>query len=376
MQKTNSNHTAATAHRRTQVSTTLNRRYVRRPVKKTGMVTANGARTMSEKSNGMSSAKSGNVAISIKRSPKITRFGSPAMRQVHSMQQAKQMQQVKKTSIKISSTDTEQKQQMISQTKSGQMKQMGQMRQMKQAQTQQAEQMQQMQQEKMMPVQSHPMQATANARIRERQARTSTTNMQATRATAKELKDQAIKKALMSAATANMSEQKVVKSKKSTKSVGKMRFGFGRVMLALSCATAVVFAIAYLVNLNMPDISLRVAAMQTGIDASYPGYVPRDYSISSITSENGKVSLEFRNSVENKNFTLAEEASSWDSNALMTNYVKEEFGDNYSIIREQGLTIYVNESNAAWVNGGIVYKLTAEPDVLSNKQIRSIAVSL
>ena len=73
---------------------------------------------------------------------------------------------------------------------------------------------------------------------------------------------------------------------------------------------------------------------------------------------------------------MEEEASSWDSNALLTNYVKEAFGDGYSIVREQGLTIYIKGSNAAWVNGGIVYKLKADDGVLTNKQIRSIAVSL
>ena len=155
-----------------------------------------------------------------------------------------------------------------------------------------------------------------------------------------------------------------------------MRFGFGRVMLALSCATAAVFAIAYFVNLNMPDISLRVAAMQTGINATYPSYVPRDYSVSGITSENGRVVLEFRHTNSDDKFTLEEEASTWDSNALLNNFVKETYRDEYSIVREQGLTIYISGSNAAWVNGGIVYKLKAADGVLTNKQIRSIAVSL
>ena len=155
-----------------------------------------------------------------------------------------------------------------------------------------------------------------------------------------------------------------------------MHFGFGRVMLALSCAAAAVFAIVYFVNLNMPDISLRVAAMQTGINASYPNYVPRDYSVSSITSEDSKVTMEFQNSNTGDAFTLVEEASSWDSNALMSNYVKNEFGDSYTVVREQGLTIYISGNNAAWANGGIVYKINTTAGSLTNKQIKSIATSL
>ena len=155
-----------------------------------------------------------------------------------------------------------------------------------------------------------------------------------------------------------------------------MKFGFARVMLALSCAAAAVFAIVYFVNLSMPDISLRVAAMQTGINASYPGYVPRDYSVTSITSEDGKITMVFHNSVTGDGFTLIEETSPWDSNALLANYVKGEFGDNYTTIREQGLTIFVDGSDAAWVNGGVAYKITTQSGTLTNKQIKSIATSL
>lgn len=313
MQKSNVNHSATVAHRRAQASTTLNRRYVRRP---SGMM-------MDVQPNQASqSSQNTDVKVSIKRSPKISRFDT-------SMEQTRQMRMQK---------------------------------------------MQQQTQEPMQPAEIHPMQKTAQAKMRERQNMMTQQQAQ-NKLTAKELKDQAIRKALMSAATSEMKEQQTITSKKSKKKMGKMKFGFGRVMLALSCATAVVFAVAYFVNLNMPDISLKVAAMQTGIDATYPSYVPRDYNVAGITSENGRVVLEFHNNADEK-FILEEEASSWDSNALLTNYVKEAFGDGYSIVREQGLTIYIKGSNAAWVNGGIVYKLKADDGVLTNKQIRSIAVSL
>ena len=124
---------------------------------------------------------------------------------------------------------------------------------------------------------------------------------------AKELKDQAIRKALAAAeqtTQAPAANKKHSKKAKQAKSSSGMHFGFGRVILALSCAAVAVFAIVYFVNLNMPDISMRVAAMQTGIDSTYPNYVPRDYKISSITSEEGKISLEFVNSSTNNSFTF------------------------------------------------------------------------
>lgn len=222
----------------------------------------------------------------------------------------------------------------------------------------------------------HPMQSSVNAKMRKRSELHQAP--QAAQLSAKELKDQAIQKALTSAEKIDNQEGKNMQSrkKKSKKSGVEMHFGFGRVMLALSCAVAAVFAIVYFVNLNMPDISLQVAAMQTGMDLSYPNYVPRDYSVSSITSEENKITIEFNNSASGNSFSLTEEKSSWDTNALLSNFVKEEYGENYTIIREQGLTLYVSGSNATWVNGGVVYKITATNGTLTNKQIRSIAVSL
>lgn len=186
------------------------------------------------------------------------------------------------------------------------------------------------------------------------------------RPSAQELKEQAIKKALASASHYNTEP----------KEKNKLHFGAGRVMLALSCAAVVVAAIVYFVNLNMPDMSLKVAAMQTGINATYPSYVPRGFNITNISSESGKISLNFHNTETGDSFIIDEEESSWDSSALLANYVKKAFNGDFTSVREQGLTIYIDDNNAAWVNGGIVYKLKITSGTLTKKQLRSIAVSL
>ncbi|MBR2725029.1 hypothetical protein IKE97_00050 [Candidatus Saccharibacteria bacterium] len=283
MQKSEDDNLAIRAHRRPKVSTTLSRKYVKKP------------------------SGSTNVAVSVKQSSKVSHFNTPV-------------------SPRAKDSDN--------------------------AET----------------VVVHPLQATANRKMQERAKQAQLES--GAKVSAKELKDQAIRKALAAANAVSKEEDA------QTKNVAKMHFGFGRLVLALSCAAVVVFAIVYFVNLNMPDISLKVAAMQTGIDASYPSYVPRDYNISSITSENNKITLDFKSTKDDGAFSLIEEASSWDSNALMTNYVQQTFSDNYAIVREQGLTIYISEKNAAWVNGGIVYKLNITSGSLTHKQIRSIAVSL
>ena len=289
MQKSDNNNTAKTAHRRVQASTTLNRKYVKRPM------------------------RSADVMVQVKRSSRVKHFQNASV------------------AAKVSEVE-----------------------------------------QPVAPVVTHPMQVAANAKMKSRVAPVAAP----VKMSAKELKDQAIQKALANAAKP-MENEKTAKAKKAKKQKSpKVHFGLGRVVLALSCAAAAVFAIVYFVNLNMPDISMRVAAMQTGIEASYPGYVPRDFSLSDITSEDGKITLNFKNASTGDAFSLIEEQSSWDSNALLTNFVKDEYGENYSTVREQGLTIYISGSDAAWVNGGVVYKIDTTAGSLTKKQINTIATSL
>ena len=190
-------------------------------------------------------------------------------------------------------------------------------------------------------------------------------------ATIEESKEQTMKKALALASEIepNTKNNKFKKSRN--------HFSFGRIVLASICAAVVVFAIVYCVNLNMPDMSLKVTAMQIGIDAKYPNYIPRDFSNTDIVSESGKIVLNFKNSKTDTTFSITEEGSSWDSNALLNNFIKEEYNNNYTSIKEQGLTIYINNNNtgAAWVNGGIIYKIKVSSGSLTRKILATIATS-
>ena len=349
MQKSDTNRASKVNHRQAQASTTLSRKYTKRP------------------------AKSTDVMVAVKRSPKIKRFSSQDMgAQGQAMQSAVQASQQTQVAQAQTAQAQGQRQTQVAQTQTTQVqKAQTQKTQAQKAQTTQA-------QTQTAQVAVHPLQETANKRMKERAMQTKATP--APKVSAKELKDQAIQKALAAAANtggqASMAEVAGAKETKTKKIGGEFHFGLGRILLALSCAAVAVFAIVYFVNLNMPDISLRVAAMQTGMDPTYPNYVPRDYNVASISSEENKIAIDFKNDSTGESFSLTEEKSSWDTNALASNFVKSEYGENYTIVREQGLTIYVSGSNAAWVNGGIVYKIKADPGVLTNKQIRSIAVSL
>lgn len=189
----------------------------------------------------------------------------------------------------------------------------------------------------------------------------------ANKPSASELKEAAIKKALKTVEDEQPAEEKTLKT--------SPKFGLGRIILALGCATVSILAIAYLVNINMPEFSLRVAAMQSGIEPTYPNYVPAGYSQNGVSAEGEKIAITFRHHSGNT-FTLSEEKSSWDSTTLLNNYIKPEFKENYSTIREHGLTVYITSSAAAWVNGGIAYKLTFNENSLTKNQIISLATSL
>ncbi len=209
----------------------------------------------------------------------------------------------------------------------------------------------------------------------------------------KALKDAAIKKALaeMEAVRENTIAEKVMlkemKADKEAKAAKKTRKKAekevkhlkkrkgGRILLAFATSAACVLALAAIVKVNLPNISVTVAAVQTGVDAKYPNYVPRDFSIHDVYTNGSAVIIKF-DGPNNQSFTLSEEKSSWDSNALLTNYVKGAYGTAYDTIREQGITVYINHSNAAWVNNGIFYRITADNGVLSKKQIKNIVGSL
>lgn len=187
---------------------------------------------------------------------------------------------------------------------------------------------------------------------------------------AQELKERAIQQALRKVSTMNAEEEA---GKKSAKQHFWQRKNF-KIVAAMSAITLAIFG--YLVSVNLPDISVRVAAMHTGIEKAYPSYLPANYRLDGLVKEeNGRITMSFKNDRDQK-FTLMEEKSSWDSSAVLTNYVSKNWGASYSIAKGQGLTIYVSGSNAAWVNGGVFYVISDDTNTLTSSDLHDIAVSL
>jgi len=187
---------------------------------------------------------------------------------------------------------------------------------------------------------------------------------------AQELKERAIQQALRRVSTMeDVSDVRMLK--KSKKFWQKKKVAVAAVVAVLSLVV-----LGYLVSVNLPDISVRVAAIHSGIEKSYPSYVPANYRLDGLAKEEqGRITMAFKND-QGQRFSLVEEKSSWDSAAVLSNYVSEKWGDDYSVAKDQGLTIYISGSSAAWVNGGVFYLIVDESDALNSSDLHDIAVSL
>ncbi len=174
--------------------------------------------------------------------------------------------------------------------------------------------------------------------------------------------------------------QSIEKALQNAKSVKKEKRSFTKRhprLVSISSATlAVALLGGYLTYLNLPTISVRVAAAQAGIAATYPSYQPSGYSLNGpVAYTNGQVTMKFAANVGPQKFAVNQTKSSWDSSALLENYVEDQSRGDYQTLSDGGLTIYAYGNNAAWVNGGILHTIEGDAP-LSPDQIRRIATSM
>lgn len=205
---------------------------------------------------------------------------------------------------------------------------------------------------------THPLVAKAHA---SRPAPQTQTPQQTTQQpTARDIKHAELGKALLNA-TPN------------TKSVKKPQ----KRGLSIAAATlGLVLVAGYFTYVNLPNLSVRVAAAQAGIDATFPEYRPVGYHINGpVAYKNGEVNINFASNSGPLAFSLSQARSSWDSSALLEKYVNPESDGKYATYNDGGLTIYTYGNDAAWINGGILYTVDGSA-TLSNEQIRRIATSM
>jgi len=373
--RTTANHASSLDHRRIQKSSTLNRKFVKRPTARPKITAAAGAASRSLRQQGQ-------ARTLIQKHNTVRLAPSSKITQAQQQQQQQRQAQVQAERISVRQTGAKQQQVRQQQTAAAQQQRV-QVAKM-QAQAQQGKQAQQQQQQqravrrqivsatsKDLPVQKNQTLEAARARMAARKQAAQPQHL-----SAQELKERAIQQALRKVdkidGDKTMAAQFVDAGQQKTGHFWQRR-GFA---IAAGMAVISLALLGYLVHLNLPDISVRVTAMQTGIEKIYPSYVPTNYRLDGLVKEDaGRVTMNFKND-EGKKFTLMEEKSNWDSAAVLSNYVKKNWGNDYSIAKGQGLTIYVSGANAAWVNGGVFYVITDESGSLSASDLHDIAVSL
>lgn len=331
---------SAVTERRLQSSTTLNRRFVKKPTAVPRINAAAGAASRTLK------AQSANrVLITKKQTVRLQPDSAQAVKKEAIAQQTDKV--VQKATQQLSRSQMQQK--LASRAASNNMS----LRSLASVRV--------IDDEPIAPAQDSELAKVAKARMAARKA-------DAPQAlTAQELKERAIQQALRKVSTMNEEQERRNKQQ----ILPKKRFA-----LVAGVAVVAVIVLGYLVSINLPDISVRVAAMQSGIEKVYPSYVPSSYRLDGLVKEeNGRITMGFKNDAGQK-FTLMEEKSSWDSSAVLANYVTKNWGASYSVAKGQGLTIYISGSNAAWVNGGVFYVINDETNTLSSSDLHDIAVSL
>ncbi len=153
------------------------------------------------------------------------------------------------------------------------------------------------------------------------------------------------------------------------------RFRQPRMATILMSSLALLLLAGYLTYINLPNISMRVAATRAGIAANYPNYNPDGYHFAGpITYQPGEVNISFKSNTNQRGFSIKQKSSSWDSQAVLDNYVSKQTG-TYLTYQERGLTIYSYGNHAAWVNGGLLYTIDGDAP-LSSDQLLHIATSM
>ncbi len=125
---------------------------------------------------------------------------------------------------------------------------------------------------------------------------------------------------------------------------------------------------------NAPEISLKFAENKSGISVNQPSYTPDGFRLDrSIDAETGKVAMSFVK--DNSSYDVIQSVSDWDSKALLENKVAKE-STEYSAYTDRGLTIYVYNGKAVWVNQGKINEIDTLSSGLEIEEMVRIAGSM
>lgn len=177
-------------------------------------------------------------------------------------------------------------------------------------------------------------------------------------------------------ANATSHEQPKLKKPRAHKRVAqKLRIN-PKIVSAASFVFAFLLIGGFFVYQNIPGLTMRLATNRAGVAGQLPGYQPAGFKINGgIAYRPGQIVINYRSNSDNRAFKVMQDSSSWDSQALLDNYVAAN-NQTYQTVQDKGKTVYIyNDANATWVDGGIWYRIEGD-SALNSDQLLRLAASL
>lgn len=127
---------------------------------------------------------------------------------------------------------------------------------------------------------------------------------------------------------------------------------------------------------NIPRIALMNAENNTGFAARVPSYKPTGFRLDrTIQYQPGKVVIDFKSNTDDRSFSITQEKTTLDNQALATNF-SSSISDMVLTQTPSGTPIYIyDETNATWIKDGVQYNVQGTAQ-LSRNQLLNLASSL
>lgn len=159
-------------------------------------------------------------------------------------------------------------------------------------------------------------------------------------------------------------------AEKSAAKFGTKRY-FTRTSL-VTAALAVAVLGGYMAYINMPSLSIRVAANSAGIDSDIP-YTPNGYSLDGpVAYSPGQLTIKYKSNSGGSGYSITEQTTGLDSREAFASSHDEA---SYTTEDLDGVTVYYYGNNAVWVKDGVLYTLNGN-HLLGNDQITQIVQSV
>lgn len=165
------------------------------------------------------------------------------------------------------------------------------------------------------------------------------------------------------------------KAKRSHRAAHKLGIST-RTFNAGTAALAIVLLVGFFAYQNKAGAEFRSAATKAGIHASLPRYTPQGFAMNGpVQYEPGEVTVGFRSNSDSRNYSISQQTSNWNTDALAANIASTNQG-NYNSVEGKDTTVFMyGGGNATWVKNGVLYQINGD-STLSSDQLLKIANSL